>query len=297
MEFKQLRSFVEVVETGSFTKAAERLFVSQPTISTHIRLLEEEFGTRLVLRDGKRVEATVKGLEIFKEARKILNLHDRLLRTCAASKDPVISLGASTIPSAYILPEILPAFGKLYPDIYFNISQNDSQGVIDGLLDGLFDVGLIGMKPERQSLEALPFCLDRMVLITPVSQHFLSYKKEDTFPAEAFRKEPIILRESGSGSLKSADSFLEGLGIDQSDLTVAARINDQEAIKNLVAGGLGISFISERAAKNFILEKRVLAFELPGQAASRELYVVTRKNDILRPEVTDFKKFILRFYN
>jgi hypothetical protein len=113
---------------------------------------------------------------------------------------------------------------------------------------------------------------------------------------EALLGEAMILRENGSGSKKSADRFLESMGIRESELQVIARINDQEAIKNLVAQGLGISILSERAARNFCEEKRLLGFELPESAARRRLYLIYQKNYILKPYIQKFAEFVKRFY-
>ena len=106
----------------------------------------------------------------------------------------------------------------------------------------------------------------------------------------------MILREKGSGSKKSADFFLEQAGINEDVLEVSARVNDPEAIKNLVAGGLGVSIISKRAASNFLREKRLLAFDLPESANDRDLYMVCRKEQVERSPVKDFVEFLNRFY-
>lgn len=294
MEFKQLKSFVAVVQYGSFTKAAEKLYVSQPTISAHISSLEEELKKTLIVRTTKSIEVTPKGMEIYEYAVRILELKERMIGACEEKGQHVIYLGASSIPSAYVLPEILPEFGKLYPDTYFVIHQSDSQGVIDGLLDGMFDIGLIGMK-EEEKLVCEPFCNDRIVLITPVTERFLKYKEMEEIPFEELLREPLIVREEGSASGKSATRFLESIGFSEEQLHVTARINDQETIKNLVAGGLGISFISEKAVRNFVEEKRILQFELPTQN-KRNLYLAYRKDENLKPYMRDFAKFVKEKY-
>ena len=140
MELKQLESFTNVVEYRSFTKAAEKLYISQPTISTHIRQLEEELHSRLIIRTTKSIEITPRGWELYECACHILRLRDNLLQRWEGESRKIIRLGASTIPSAYILPELLPAYGKAHPDTYFSIHQSDSQGIVDGLLQGNFDV-------------------------------------------------------------------------------------------------------------------------------------------------------------
>ena len=252
MEFKQLQSFVTVVQQKSFTKAAAQLYISQPTISTHIYQLEEELHTKLILRTTKSISITPKGRELYGYAMNILELKQRMLETCSVESKRIIHLGASTIPSAYILPQLLPEFGKEHEDIYFVMNQSDSQGVIDGLKDGLFNLGFIGMACEDEEIVCQPFCQDRLVLITPVNKHFLALQDYGGVRVMELLKEPLILREKGSGSEKLAEQFLANSGLQEEKLNVVARVNDQEAIKNLVAGGLGVSLISERAAQNFL---------------------------------------------
>lgn len=296
MEFKQLQSFVAVVKYKSFTKAAEKLYIAQPTISAHIRQLEEELASRLVIRSTRSVEVTPRGWELYECAKNILELRDNLVQKWHDEEKQIIRIGASTIPSTYILPEILPKFGKQYPEVYFVVKQSDSQGVVEGLLQGNYDLGLTGMESDDEQLAFIPFYRDRMVLITPVNEHFLEIQQQNEFSWDDMLKEPIILRESGSGSKKAADVFLESLGISEKDLNISARLNDQESIKNLVAGGLGISVISEKAARNLEKEKRILVFDLPEQTAGRNLYLVYQKNYILRKQIEQFIDFVKNFY-
>ena len=295
MEFRQLQSFAAVVKWGSFTKAAEKLYLSQPTVSAHIQTLEEELNQPLLMRTTKTLELTPKGRQVYECASHILELRDRMFHLCADGESNIIHLGASTIPSAYILPEILPEFGQIHPETYFVIHQDNSRGVIEGLQDGVFDLGLIGMKEEK-NLICIPLCEDPMVLITPVQKRFLAMQQQPLLPLRRLLEEPVILREKASGSRKNAERFLEEMGIGEEELNITARINDQETIKNLVAGGLGISMISERAAKNFVEEKRLLAFPLPGNSV-RTLYLAYRRDCVLTPYVQEFAEFIRKKYH
>lgn len=292
MDFKQLQSFVTVVQEESFTQAAGRLFVSQSTVSTHIHQLESELNTKLILRTTKSLQITPKGRELYEYALNILELKERMIQACSIESRRIIHLGASTIPSAYILPQLLAGFGKLHQDIYFIIHQSDSQGIINGLKDGLFNLGFIGMSYEDSDFCCQPFCKDRMVVITPVNEHFLQYKQHKGNVLQELLREPLILREKGSGSKKMADNFLAHSGISEDELQIIARVNDQETIKNLVAGGMGISIISEKAAHNFLQEKRLLAFELPQAFSERSLYLIYRKNYLLPSYVKEFLGFI-----
>ena len=186
MDFKQLQSFVTIVQEESFTQAAGRLFVSQSTVSTHIHQLESELNTKLILRTTKSLQITPKGRELYEYALNILELKERMIQACSIESRRIIHLGASTIPSAYILPQLLADFGKLHQDIYFIIHQSDSQGIINGLKDGLFNLGFIGMSCEDSDFCCLPFCKDRMVVITPVNEHFLHYKQHRKMCCRSF---------------------------------------------------------------------------------------------------------------
>ncbi len=296
MEFKQLESFVAVVKHKSFTKAAGQLYISQPTISAHIQALEEELNTQLIIRTTKSIDITPRGMELYECACSILSQRDNLIQSWSAETKKVIQLGVSTIPSAYIIPEILPEFGKLYPDVYFNVHQNDSQGIIDSMNNGEYDVGMVGMPCESKSLASIPFYEDEMVLITPVNDFFLDLKKKGDISPAVIQNQPLIVRENGSGTLKRADYILESLNVKPEELNIVARINDQESIKNLTASGLGISFISEKAAENFVKAKRLLAFKLPRTLANRSFYLVMHKNFITKPYVEDFILFAKNYY-
>ncbi len=296
MDFKQLESFVTVVKYKSFTKAAQHLFISQPTISSHIQSLEEELNSQLIIRTTKSIDITPRGWELYECASNILSLRDNLVKNWTSGSKKIIQLGVSTIPSAYIIPEILPEFGKHFPDIYFNVHQNDSQGIIDAMNNGQYDVGMIGMPCESKTLTSIPFFRDEMVMITPVNDYFLKLKEKPAITAEMITQQPIIMRENGSGTRKRADYFLDNIGLNPENLNIVARINDPESIKNLTASGLGISFVSKKAAQNFVNEKRLLAFDLPKPLATRTFFIVTHKNFISKSYVEQFVQFAQRYY-
>lgn len=295
MELKQLESFAAVVEHRSFTEAAKELYLSQPTISMHVRSLEKELESRLILRTTKSIEITPRGKELYECALKMLSLRDGLLKKWNGSDTKIIRLGVSTIPSAYLLPEFLPEFCKAHEDIFFHSVQSDSAGVLDGILNDRLDVGLVGMSCEEESVACIPFYEDELVVIAPVSEHFLEIKKQE-HPLELLFREPVILREKGSGTKKAAELFLEKEGISEKELQVVAHMNDPEAIKNSVAAGLGISIVSKKAAQNLIREKRLLSFEFSGYTAGRKFYIIYKKDYIQKPFIRIFINYIRNYY-
>jgi DNA-binding transcriptional LysR family regulator len=286
---------VAVVVYRSFTEAAKQLYISQPTISTHIQALEKELESKLITRTTKSIELTNRGKELYECAVKMLDLRDGLLDKWRSSDEKIVRLGVSTIPSAYILPEFLPQFCKEHPEIFFHSTQSDSRGIIEGVMEERMDIGLVGMECEDEHLECIPFYQDELVVITPVTEHFLELRKKASPMSELF-KEPIILREKGSGTKKAADMFLEKEGISKENLQVVAYMNDPEAIKNSVAAGLGISIVSKKAAENMILEKRLLSFEFSRYTSGRKFYIIYKKDYLLKPFISIFINYIRNYY-
>ena len=292
MDFKQLKSFVTVVEYKSFSRAAEKLYIAQPTISTHVRQLEEELGCRLILRTTKSIEITTQGWDAYRYASKILDLRDCILDNCAANSKSILRIGASTIPATYILPAMLAKFAEDSSDTYFNVSQTNGQAVIDGVYDGQFDLGFAGLETEREGVVCRPFCRNRMVIIAPVTEHYLDLQNHIP-PRELLLREPIVLREKGSQ--KSANRYLMSLGINEEDMNVVARVNDQETVKNLVATGMGISLISELAARDMVRSRRLLKFELPDFQGQNMIYLYYRGRFGTQPGVQDFIDYLKRY--
>lgn len=294
MELKQLQSFCAVVEYRSFTKAAEKLYISQPTISTHIRQLEEELQTPLLIRTTKSLNITPRGMELYECADHMLNLQDNLKKHWSEEDSGIIRIGTSTIPSTYVLPEVLPAFRRAYPEVQFNIFQGDSQRVIDGLLMGSYEVGLVGAQTREESLRFVPFLRDTMVLITPVAERYRKWR--EGYTVADIVSEPLLFRQQGSGSKKWIETYIEQCGVQESELRIMARLNDQETIKSLVAGGLGISIISAKAAADFEREGKILTLPLPGRSYSRWLYLVHRKGNLCGRQTERFVRFVQSFY-
>ena len=295
MEFKQLEAFVAVVDYGSFSEAARKLYLTQPTISAHVRSLEEELHTKLILRTTKKTTITTRGYQLYDSAVRMLEIRNNLLENFTGVQKHMIDLAASTIPSSYLLPEILAAFGKTHPDIYFHSIQADSAESINRVLDGTVDLALVGQNTRDETCVFLPFCQDELVIATPITNHYLGLQnKSVTF--ENFIKDPIIIREKGSGTKKEMDLFLEQIGVTPNDLNVIARMNDLEGIKKSIVNGLGISILSARSAIDLQKTKQILLFPLEESAHKRTYYIVYSKNRILKPHVRQFIQFVQNFY-
>ena len=282
MEFKQLEAFVAVVDYGSFSEAARRLYLTQPTISTHIRSLEEELHSRLILRTTKKTTVTTRGYQLYDSAVRMLEIRNNLLENFTGSQKHMIDLAASTIPSSY-------------PDIYFHSIQTDSEEAIHRVLDGTVDLALVGQNTGDDSCIFTPFCQDTLVVAAPVTERYLKLK-EKSAEFQEFLHDPIIIREKGSGTKKEMDLFLEKIGVTPSELNVIARMNDLESIKKSIVNGLGISILSARSVTDLEKTKQILLFPLEESVHERSFYIVYSKNRILKPHVRQFMHYVQNFY-
>ena len=292
MDFKQLLTFVTVAKCKNFTRAAEKLFISQPTVSAHISALESELKCVLLVRTTKTIEITQEGMELFECAERILRLRDDLLEKLSGKANKVIHIGASTTPSAYILPEILPKYRRLHPDVHFNVHQNDSRGVIKDISNGSIDLGIVGAMNNDKNLSFHVICRDRLVLITPADRSFLAMKQEADPIGKILTGSPLILRERGSGTRECAEAFLEKSGIAERDLNIIAAFNDQESINKMVAGGLGVAIVSEMAVGDSRASGKLLTFPLPDSAA-RNFYIAYKNEPNLSHDTSSFINFVL----
>lgn len=249
MEFKQLEAFVAVVDYGSFSEAARRLYLTQPTISAHIRSLEDELHMKLIIRTTKKTTITAKGYQLYDSAVRILEIRNNLLENFTGAHKHMI------------------------------------------------DLALVGQNTRDESCVFIPFCHDELIIATPVTDHYLALTDRET-PAifHDFLKDPIILREKGSGTKKEMDLFLERTGITTGNLNVIARMNDLESIKKSIVNGLGISILSSRSVNDLQRTKQILVFPLEEAAHKRSFYIVYSKNRILNPHVKQFVQFVRDYY-
>lgn len=298
MELKQLEAFVKVVELRSFSKAAKSLHLTQPTISVHIVSLEKELDTSLLERTTKSVSITEAGERLYEYAKEMIEIREDIFREFEKkdNKDSPLEIAGSTIPSQYMLPELLSVFQENHKKMRFSINQGDSRYVIDEILKHRVDLGFVGMKINDQRLHYIPFYEDRITIVTPNNKYYKEILEEED-PLEKLVKEPIILRESGSGTKKAAWKFLESRQIDMTKLNVIAQINNQDIIKSSVSKGIGISLISKKAAADYAEMNKILMYEPKGEPIIRTLYIVFGKRKKFNSMEKRFIEFCRDFYD
>jgi DNA-binding transcriptional LysR family regulator len=224
-----------------------------------------------------------------------MKLRDKILKEFTKVESQVISIGASTIPSTYLLPELISAFRKTNPGISFKIWQAGSIQVLNRLLDGSLDVGFVGTTIDDNRCNYHSFYQDEIVIATPASEYFHSFKNMEN-PVASLLREPMILRDDNSGTKREAGLILKQLSIETSSLNIVAYMNDQEAIRNSIVNGLGISIISNKAVEDLEKNNKVLTFPLGSNSYHRNLYIVTSKNRNIFESTDNFIKFAKKYY-
>ena len=245
MNLWNLKTFCAVYEKRSFTKATGVVHRTQPSISAQIAELEKFYGTQLFIRRGREVTPTESGEILYQYAQRLLKLADKTkeaLDEFGGVMRGDVAVGASTIPGTYIVPELLSDFRREYPEIRVSVDISDTREVIERVLEGQLEIGMAGEKIQDKRLNFKPLAEDNIVLVVP--SHSPLAKKR--FVAlDVLKKEPVIIREEGSGTRGTVQKVLEKKGFKWKDLNVAMELGSTEAVKNGVVASLGISFLSE----------------------------------------------------
>lgn len=298
MNLKQLEAFVSVAQSGSFSKAAKKLYLTQPTVSAHIASLEKELNVRLFVRNTKEVEMSEAGKTLFVYAKQMLEIEHRIYESFCAEREKenqCIKIAASTIPAQYLLPKILARFMERYPDEQVSVTEADSQKVVEQVIDQTVDIGFNGTVMEKKHCKYIPFYEDELVVITPNNAYYQKLqdeKKDITWIVG----EPMIMREEGSGTRKEAQSQLRRIGIEEDQLNIIANIENQEIIKKSVSGGMGISIMSRLATVEEVATGKVLSFSLPLEGNTRTINVLYNKNFQLSASAERFLKVVKEVY-
>ena len=299
MNLKQLEAFVQVAEGGSFSKAAKKLYLTQPTISAHVAALEKELNVRLFVRNTKEVSLSEDGKDLYKYARQMVDIEkkiDERFGTREEGGKHCITIAASTIPAQYLLPKVLMRFNEKYPEEQLKIMETDSAKVVTQIVEHMADVGFTGTVLEKKHCKYMPFYKDELVIITPNTEKYQKLKEHMTDDISWLLEEHVILREEGSGTRKEAEKQLKQAGVDLSDLDIIASIENQETIKKSVRQGMGISILSKLATADEAEAGYVLAFPIPKADKGRDINLVYNKNYQLSRSAERFIKVVKEVY-
>ncbi len=293
-DFRDLEIFSTIVELKSFTRAAEKVYLAQASVSERISNLEARVGAKLLDRLPKGIELTSVGKLFYEYSKKLLELRSKLLmelKDLMGLRSGTLELGGSTVPGEYILPAKVAEFLKRYPLVKINLVIGDSKVIREGVLNGTLEVGVVGALDHNPNLKCIPIWQDQLVLC--VNQDHRFYGLESISLEEAL-KEPFVIREKGSGTLSFWERGLKEAKIDpERDLRVVARLGSTTSVKEAVKSGLGVSVISERAITGEIKAGYLWPLKVRGLDMLRKFYLIWDIRRTLSVLAKSFVDFIL----
>ncbi len=238
--FRQLEIFEAIARLGSFTRASESLYLTQPTVSMQIKKLTETVGSPLLEQFGKKVSLTEDGRELAQATREIFAILDRYTMSVAQRRGLQkgrLNLMAITTAS-YFAPRLLGEFSKLHPGIDVSLRVTNKEQVLASMADNLDDLYLLGTPPEEIDVVATPI-MDNPIVVLAAPGHPLAQAKN--IPLERLAQEPWVMREAGSGTRKAIESLFRAQGL---EIRPRLDLGSNEAVKQAILADLGISALS-----------------------------------------------------
>ncbi|ACN14225.1 LysR [Desulforapulum autotrophicum HRM2] len=292
MDLWQLRVFVNVVEQQSFSKAGEVIHLSQPTVSSHIKELEEYFECRLMDRMGRNTVPTKAGELLFSYAKRLLRLRDETesaISDFLGKRKGHLVIGGSTIPSGYILPAMIAPIAQAFPEVSLSFVAGDTAEIINQITKGDIEVGIVGARVKSPLVAQEKLVDDEMKLIV-ASSHKWSDRSSVT--PDMLLTEPFLAREEGSGTWRSITRNMEEAGLNTKALRIIATMGNTASMIQAILGNAGISILSTIAVADLLASGRLKALTVEGLDLKRSFYITTHGKRTLSPLSKTFIKFL-----
>jgi len=296
MNLHQLEIFVAVAESGSFSRAAESVLLTQSTVSQHVAALENEVGVRLFDRTGRGAELTDAGQLFRQHVRQVLadcaDLRQAMARF-RGLEDPQLIIGASNIPANYLIPKLLPKLAACHPGIALSVIAGDSREILDRLVAGEVALAVVGGRFAIDAVEYSPLLADTLLLVVGKGHPWWNRR---SVSREELATTPLITRELGSGSGSAVDQALQQAGLDPAALKVAARFGSNEAVKQAVVGGFGAAFLSSLSVERELACGELAVVLVEGVTIARHFWLAVRRDRTLSPAAQAFAAVLLELY-
>jgi DNA-binding transcriptional LysR family regulator len=289
VSLRQLRVFEAVARRSSYTRAAEELHLSQPAVSMQVRQLEDQVGLPLFERVGKGICLTEAGREIYHYSRSInralLEMEDVVESLKGVSRGRLSVAVVSTVN--YFAPRLLAEFHRRYPGIHLTLDVTNHDQIVRQLEINQVDMVLMGTPPGDVDVAAEPFMANPLVVIAPPDHPLVGERK---IPLERLASEVFVMREPGSGTRQSLERFLAETG---TLIRHGLQMTRNEAIKQAVRSGLGISVVSLHSVELELETGRLVILDVQGFPLPMDWYLVYRRGRRLSPAAKAFHEFVL----
>jgi DNA-binding transcriptional LysR family regulator len=284
MDFDQLVTFLQVAKLGSFSRAGEKVFRSQSAVSSQIRLLEQEYGDKLLDRSGKSVRLTPAGRVLFAYSERLLRLRDESLLAVAdqgATPRGTLLVGANEATCLYVLPEVFAEYCRLYPGVQISIYRNFSYKIMEKLENGQIEVGVLTLPIQSPSLKIQPIFRDKLMLMVSPKNPLAKHK---VVPVSEIVKQPLLFPKTGH-TRRLLDKLFRPHA---AELRMRMELPSIGMIKSFVAADLGVSLISASFARDEVESGRVKLIDLEDAQLYRELGLAYRRDRTLSVASTAF---------
>lgn len=295
MEDHKLRVFCAVAETKSFSKASEVIHLTQPAVSLQIQAMEELYETRLFDRSGNSINLTPAGEILYKRAKEILALYAEAQHNISEITGAIkgsLSIGASSTIGNYLLPHIIAAFKKKVPQVNISLVVNNTKVITERLNAGEIDIALVEGDVSKQRFSVETLISDELVVIMSPAH---PWAERRGLSAIELTKEPLILREEGSGTRQIILKHLEEHGIKLDQLKIALVMGSTEAIKGAVEEGLGVSIMSGWAVRKWLKQGLLKVATFKDLKFNRNFTIISPKRNYSTHTAKEFLNF-LRVY-
>jgi len=292
IDISKLKTFVTVADLGSFSKASEILYVTQPAVTQQIKALEKTVGAKLFQRQGGKMCLTTEGKRIYEIAKALLGSYEGLMEEIAKIKKDLkdtLFLGVSATLSEYILPSLVAEFHREFPSATLKIFTGNSHDVEEGLSSGVLNLGIIEREPSGR-FASIPWLEDEIVFFTyprsPLAQ-MGEIGPEDLYQVD------LVMRETNSGTRKIVREVLEKLGIIFERLNIRIEANSSRTIINIVKGGCGASFLSKGLILRDVEVGDLVIVNIRGFEVKRRFNIIYPKSSSMTFLSNNFVKFLL----
>ena len=290
MTFKQLQVFLAIADTHSFSKGGETVSLAQSTASQHIRALEDELGARLFDRSASHVTLTEVGRLFYEHAARICGQFGEAIaavRRFQGLEQATLRVGASTIPAACLIPDLLGSFSAARPGVRLEVIQGDTREVIRLLQDEIIELAVVGGQYDADTICYQEVGAERIVLVALPGQ-----LPETVVTVRQLQEIPLLLREPGSGTRLAVDGALQRGGLDLSNMRVVAQLGSSEALRRAVLSGAGCAFLSALAVGRELADGTLTAVDIDGIEISRSFYLAWRRGKSLSPAAEVFMEAV-----
>ncbi|ADC89231.1 transcriptional regulator, LysR family [Thermocrinis albus DSM 14484] len=292
IDITKLKTFVAVADLGSFSKASEILYITQPAVTQQIKALEKMVGAKLFQRQGGRIVLTEEGKRIYELAKALLSDYENLMEEMANIKKEFkesLFIGISTTLSEYKVPELIAEFHSQMPSITIRVFVENSQQIEEGLSSGVLNLGIIEREPSEK-FNSIRWFVDEVVFFTH-PQH--PFARMGSIEPEMLYEADIIFRESSSGTRRVVKQALERLGIVFERLNIKIEVNCGRSILSMVKSGYGCSFLSRGLLEKDLEEGSIVEVPIKGFKAERWYYIIYPQGGKLSFLANRFMRFLL----